>query len=612
MRRALVWAMLAAALATLASVLVLYRRSGKPVLLPPAILDPTSAVPTLRAVSYAYTERTAHDVRNLEFFLRHGLYNASDVHFYLVVNGERCTPCDSISPEILPPERIFYRTNTGYDFGAHGFLVERLERTGQLSRYRYLFLINSSVRGPFVPRYWRDRRWTEVFETLLTDRVGGVASSLVCLPREDRGGPGPRLEGYAVALTQEAVQVARRAGVFRNRGGKFGAIVHGEYGLSKALLDAGMQIDTLMSKYYKPFGAEPAIPNCNRHAHASRHNAVDGIDLHPYEVLFVKTQWQQSYLHTLIYSNWMDRHGEEDLGEPPLHHHFLMEENIHPPRTLTECPWRIGTKRLVVVDWRRPASEAERANIQHFLGHLHPTGHVDVVLNVHDNEVMQMVTHSGVWRLPNVQVLFHARSMPPPLCMHGWTVLRLNSRALQYSTIVFLTERARGPLGGINSGLQWVDRYGDEMQRRQLSLLSGSLRGRLGDASQSVTALRLSEHCFAVDHVGVHFLLWASTCGTREPGEPPPPEAIATRALSRAVALSSMEQHAPRMADANALRMPAVQAFLTADPAQHLGRANLLSMAFVELAADHMPSATVEADVMALMEEANQQREMRA
>lgn len=64
--------------------------------------------------------------------------------------------------------------------------------------------LNSSVRGPFVPSYmpatWQ---WHQAFTQRLQGDVVGVCSSLVCLPDMDAGGPGPKMESWAFALTRK-------------------------------------------------------------------------------------------------------------------------------------------------------------------------------------------------------------------------------------------------------------------------------------------------------------------------------------------------------------------------------------------------------------------------
>ena len=66
-------------------------------------------------------------------------------------------------------------SNTCFDWGTFGGAL----RSGQVeaARYRYIVMVNSSVRGPFLPAYWpvRGRRSTLDFGLTL-----GLASTTPC------------------------------------------------------------------------------------------------------------------------------------------------------------------------------------------------------------------------------------------------------------------------------------------------------------------------------------------------------------------------------------------------------------------------------------------------
>ena len=65
----------------------------------------------------------------------------------------------------------------------------------KLHTYKYIIFLNSSVRGPFYPSFmpagWQ---WPDAFVSRLSSTVRLVASSIVCLPAEDAGGYGPKVE----------------------------------------------------------------------------------------------------------------------------------------------------------------------------------------------------------------------------------------------------------------------------------------------------------------------------------------------------------------------------------------------------------------------------------
>ena len=88
-------------------------------------------------------------------------------------------------------------------------------------------------------------------------------------------------------------------------------MVKGEYGLSTALLSAGYNIATLMSKY--EVGVDWRDPEnwaCNDLVHPSRHGTYDHISMHPFETVFVKASWYVGQPHLDHYSNWFWKHAQ--------------------------------------------------------------------------------------------------------------------------------------------------------------------------------------------------------------------------------------------------------------------------------------------------------------
>ena len=139
---------------------------------------------------------------------------------------------------------------------------------GNTSRHRRLIFLNSSARGPFLPTYLPEGwQWTDAFsrdldeeeeeETAVEEegeeetseekrsklrgttvekkgekkKVALVGAALTCLPSVDAGGPGPRVESWAFALSQKGLVLAKESGVFGSHGCKLcadGVVVAGE------------------------------------------------------------------------------------------------------------------------------------------------------------------------------------------------------------------------------------------------------------------------------------------------------------------------------------------------------------------------------------------------
>lgn len=193
----------------------------------------------------------------------------------------------------------------------------------RLWKYSYYFFINSSTKGPFYPSYMPPSwHWTHAFLARFASGadVRAVGSSLVCLPEQDAGGPGPRLESWAYALDRKGLKLVHADGAYAVRSCKTcvddtGIIVGGEYHLSQTILNAGYNLATLMSKY------DPQVDwrqrehwGCNDNAHPSRHGSYDGIAFTPYETVFVKSSWHVADPYTKRYSIWKIQHMSGDVG----------------------------------------------------------------------------------------------------------------------------------------------------------------------------------------------------------------------------------------------------------------------------------------------------------
>jgi hypothetical protein len=520
-----------------------------------AWLFPRTSVPTgesqktLNVVSYAYSEGSPHEVRNLEFFLRHGLFDDPDTLFFIVVNGGRCTPCNKLQGA-RPNIHFEFRENYGLDFGAHGHVLNYLEIHGLLARLRRFYCLNASVRGPFLAKYARRRPWTAVFDELFRDNVAAVGASLVCLPKEDAGGPGARLEGFAFALNHEGMRVARRAGVFRPYRTKRDTILNAEFGLTEAIFRAGLSVDTLMTKYQRIWNTSNEMVSCNRHVFPSRTGAVDGFDLHPYEVVFVKAQWHMSYPHLLLYSEWMDH---PDAPEPPdikAYLYFQKEKQVHPIEAPHVASPPIGRKKLVVAVWDRPASAIEWDNIRHFLSHIRRSVNVDYMLVVRDAEVAETVQKSRLDKYPNVWLIQEDPNDLTSVCLQGLSVLRLNYHFLSYNFFVFVTQHARGPSGVQHSGLNWLA----VLERRHAEQNGGLLFSFIHTIADS---LQPDPSFFCTDQKGLNFLLRGAVCNRRGvTGVMAGMKRVAADALARSVPFGSLQPGEPVVRNLSNLQEP--------------------------------------------------------
>jgi hypothetical protein len=262
--------------------------------------DVTEAQDDFIFVSYAYSESSRNDSAcNLLFFLQNGvtsLPKGQKILYGIVVNGE-CTNAACLAPTRFIREkgnalvRKWDRENVGFDFGADAHALQGLADEDRSFQF-YIFL-NCGVVGPILPSYMPNNwPWTSAFLVRLQGKVGLVGTSIVCLPASDAGGYGPSVEGFAFALTRQALKVAITTGTsFRSHVNKVAAILQGEYALTGILLKNGFSVDTLREAYEGIDWSDSREWHCNNFKHPSRRGSYFRISIRPLEVIFHKVKW---------------------------------------------------------------------------------------------------------------------------------------------------------------------------------------------------------------------------------------------------------------------------------------------------------------------------------
>lgn len=271
-------------------------------------------------VLYAYFEKNAFYAETLDFFFKVGVGKNDAVDYVIIIQGAKCSVA-------IPPwknVRVIERPNHCLDFGAYGAAISLLGGLRALQEtYSAAIFLNPSVVGPILPKYWpRALHWSHIFLSRLTRDVGVVGTSLVCLPETDPGGHGPRIEGMAWAATFRALASAWQAGVFACFKDKRDAIVNGEYGLSRAVLAAGMNMDSLLLRYQRQDWRDSIHWACNANVHPTRNGTYgEGMSVHPLETVFHKPVWMWGgsvlstvYQHEVSeYMKWALKRVAEDI-----------------------------------------------------------------------------------------------------------------------------------------------------------------------------------------------------------------------------------------------------------------------------------------------------------
>ena len=225
---------------------------------------------------------------NLAFFLKREVVYRENIDYIFVVNGFETDK--SIVFPILDNVTVIRRENVGFDFGGHARALEYIQSNAKV--YNYYFFMNSGVIGPILPHYVKTPHWSQFFIEKINSNVKLVGTTIVCLPDWDDGGYGPKVEGFFFMVDKIGLDILKHQGtIFHNHLTKYSAIVSGEYGISKCILNNGYSIDCMLRKYQGIDWRDRANYKMNNNIHPSRKNSFYSKSINPYEVIFHKWFW---------------------------------------------------------------------------------------------------------------------------------------------------------------------------------------------------------------------------------------------------------------------------------------------------------------------------------
>jgi hypothetical protein len=239
---------------------------------------------------YAYFEKNQEYQDNLRFFLKHGLNDGAD--FAFVLNGKCSVPIPS-APNII----VLRRENTGYDFGAYTAALDRL--SARLHLYDFYFFLNTSVRGPFLPRDY-PQRWQSVFVDMLRDDVKLVGTTINMLPTPypflvEMGfrSPYSHVQTQMFAMDKECFEFLRPLIFADDASGMdfYDVVEQKEIAMSQYVLNNGWNINCALPKYrdldYRTMLAD--INPTSASGDPSFKGKYFGGTYTPYDVVFIKT-----------------------------------------------------------------------------------------------------------------------------------------------------------------------------------------------------------------------------------------------------------------------------------------------------------------------------------
>lgn len=242
------------------------------------------------AVVYHYYELNSTYKDNLIYFLSVGILK--ELSYFVVISGD----CSINLPEYQNVTYI-YTANKNNDYGGYSKFFKKYNY-----KFDYLIFINSSMRGPFLPKYYTQPWFTPFIEKLGLDthlaggsiNYRGYFNGKNFLEIEDLVSVGVHVQTTVYALTYEAANYLNSKGFYSNdeHWSKDEVIKNYEIRLSSEILNNGWAITSILD-HGRFFKRNNAVTNfadegiyvgdvLNKYKYYSR-------TLAPPELIFIKT-----------------------------------------------------------------------------------------------------------------------------------------------------------------------------------------------------------------------------------------------------------------------------------------------------------------------------------
>ena len=234
-------------------------------------------------VLYCYYELDDIRIKNLQFFIDHGIVEG-DYLYVIIVNGEKLSLKIKNTDNLI----IIHRPNIHADFGGWAEGLRYLKTNTYTADY-YIFL-NDSCRGPFIPRYIPSSvTWLQMFSSPINDKV--KISGCTCNYVDYNRNYNPHIQSYAFCLDNISLDIAIDGGIFNPKKYDFRYIYinNHEVRMTTLLLLAGYDFYAFQMSEYSPH--DQYLKNKNIPHEDIQHGpgTYFGIDIHPLEVMFMKT-----------------------------------------------------------------------------------------------------------------------------------------------------------------------------------------------------------------------------------------------------------------------------------------------------------------------------------
>ncbi|KAI8586056.1 hypothetical protein BDZ88DRAFT_445140 [Geranomyces variabilis] len=245
------------------------------------------AATTRPLIVYAFHDTP--DARgNAAFFVRHGVHPAAD--FLFIANGDGSYLTKLLRRHLAartPNVALVVRANECYDLGAY---AQVLNADGGALRKKHdrFVLLNSSVRGPFIPPLYSTTCWSDAYLGRITDTVKLVGISLNCNSLTSYVYR-PHVQSMLLATDRVGLTLLLDGpGGFAECPNTWRAAVAIELATADRIWAAGYDVDVAMTAFHAK-GLYDDLCSCV-HDNPLGKGAYFGTTMHPYETMFAKTK----------------------------------------------------------------------------------------------------------------------------------------------------------------------------------------------------------------------------------------------------------------------------------------------------------------------------------
>mmetsp|Transcript_12969 Transcript_12969/g.55349 ORF Transcript_12969/g.55349 Transcript_12969/m.55349 type:complete len:385 (-) Transcript_12969:1793-2947(-) len=260
--------------------------------------------------------------KNLRFFIQNGVLgphapSAQVSTFVFIINGGFVS---EPIPDHLSNVHVLKRPNIGFEFCGVSEALEIFEG-------RYFIILNSSVRGPFLPSYFPVKvPWTEAVHKMLSNTVklSGVSINCHCCSYDQADCKvacsdadslyNLHVQSFFLVTDATGLEIIRPALACHNS--KVDAIERGEIMFTRLILEAGFNIASMSKFWYghdfrnltstASMCAAVAMFSPKTNGDTQYAKSYFAMDHHPYEDMFIKTNRGEFPAHQL-YTRWSQK-----------------------------------------------------------------------------------------------------------------------------------------------------------------------------------------------------------------------------------------------------------------------------------------------------------------